>query len=270
MAKVDLKVVLLGQQSVGKSCLVDRYINSIFENTPKNTIGAAFAAKKIKVHSGRVVSLGIWDTAGAERFESLSRMYYNGAKAAILCFDPCDRKSFDKLKFWVEEVRETQPDCRIYIALTKCDQLEELPTVGTAQPDPDTEADDSTNGEDSSTMSRQFSAASLTSTSGRREVSDEDVAEYAKQLVVPRYGAPRVFVTSAKQGIGVHALFQTVAEDMAGMSQEPRQWPQDLRPTSPTIRAQEFRYPVRRASSPSSSTPAVPAFEKETPRSSCC
>jgi hypothetical protein len=56
-------------------------------------------------------------------------------------------------------------------------------------------------GEDSSTMSRQFSAASLTSTSGRREVSDEDVAEYAKQLVVPRYGAPRVFVTSAKQGV---------------------------------------------------------------------
>ena len=144
---------------------------------------------QIKVHSGRVVSLGIWDTAGAERFESLSRMYYNGAKAAVLCFDPCDRKSFDKLKFWVrlrtllhhififvlseamhmctirlhmhtdlsigahiavllqvEEVRETQPDCRIYIALTKCDQLEELPTVGTAQPDPDTEADDSTNG----------------------------------------------------------------------------------------------------------------------------
>ncbi len=52
-------------------------------------------------------------------------------------------------------------------------------------------------------MSRQFSAASLTSTSGRREVSDEDVAEYAKQLLVPRYGAPRVFVTSAKQGVSI-------------------------------------------------------------------
>ena len=46
----------------------------------------------------------------------------------------------------VEEVRETQPDCRIYIALTKCDQLEELPTVGTAQPDPEVDGDDSTNG----------------------------------------------------------------------------------------------------------------------------
>lgn len=53
----------------------------------------------------------------------------------------------------------------------------------------------------SSTRSRQLSASSIASTSGRREVSDEDVAEYAKQLVVPRYGAPRVFVTSAKQGV---------------------------------------------------------------------
>lgn len=64
---------------------------------------------QIKVHSGRVVSLGIWDTAGAERFESLSRMYYNGAKAAILCFDPCDRKSFEKLKFWVRAMGPLQP-----------------------------------------------------------------------------------------------------------------------------------------------------------------
>ena len=47
------------------------------------------------------MSLGIWDTAGAERFEALSRMYYNGAKAAVLAFDPCNARSFEKLKFWV-------------------------------------------------------------------------------------------------------------------------------------------------------------------------
>ena len=47
------------------------------------------------------MSLGIWDTAGAERFESISRMYYNGAKAAVVCFDPANARSFEKLKFWV-------------------------------------------------------------------------------------------------------------------------------------------------------------------------
>ena len=56
---------------------------------------------QVACKNGRVISLGIWDTAGAERFEALSRMYYNGAKAAVLAFDPCNAKSFEKLKFWV-------------------------------------------------------------------------------------------------------------------------------------------------------------------------
>ena len=44
---------------------------------------------------------GVWDTAGAEQFESLSKMYFHGSKAAAVCFDPCNRASFDKLQFWV-------------------------------------------------------------------------------------------------------------------------------------------------------------------------
>ena len=63
---------------------------------PRHTMMLQVACK-----NGRVISLGIWDTAGAERFEALSRMYYNGAKAAVLAFDPCNAKSFEKLKFWV-------------------------------------------------------------------------------------------------------------------------------------------------------------------------
>lgn len=63
---------------------------------PKHGMTVQVACK-----NGRVISLGIWDTAGAERFEALSRMYYNGAKAAVLAFDPCNAKSFEKLKFWV-------------------------------------------------------------------------------------------------------------------------------------------------------------------------
>jgi hypothetical protein len=64
---------------------------------------------QVKVRDGRVLSLGVWDTAGAERFESLSRMYYNGARAAILCFDACSAASFHKLKFWVR--RPLPPWC---------------------------------------------------------------------------------------------------------------------------------------------------------------
>lgn len=87
-------------------------------------------AVQIKVHSGRVVSLGIWDTAGAERFESLSRMYYNGAKAAILCFDPCNAKSFEKMKFWVRRYSSASLAFSVHAATH-----EERPTFCQSHPD---------------------------------------------------------------------------------------------------------------------------------------
>lgn len=53
------------------------------------------------VKGGKTITLGIWDTAGAEQFQSLSCMYYRQSRAAIVCFDPCSRASFEKLQFWV-------------------------------------------------------------------------------------------------------------------------------------------------------------------------
>ena len=48
-----------------------------------------------------VITVGIWDTAGAERFESISKLYYRGAKAALVCFDLTNKSSFKKVDFWV-------------------------------------------------------------------------------------------------------------------------------------------------------------------------
>ena len=59
---------------------------------------------QVTVESGRVISLGIWDTAGAERFQSISRMYYHGSKAAVICFSPSSQQSFAKAKFWVSKL----------------------------------------------------------------------------------------------------------------------------------------------------------------------
>lgn len=124
MTKVDLKIVLLGQQHVGKSCLVDRFLNSKFDAMQKNTIGAAFGAKRVYLPNGRGMTLGIWDTAGAERFESLSRVYYHSAGSALVCFDPSKLDTWRKLDFWVGELQENEPRCRIYLVETKSDLLE--------------------------------------------------------------------------------------------------------------------------------------------------
>lgn len=88
------------------------------------TIGAAFGAKKVSI-GGESVTLGIWDTAGSERYESMSRIYYRGAKAAIVCFDLTDTSSFDRAKFWVNELKQTEEECVVYLCGTKVDLVEE-------------------------------------------------------------------------------------------------------------------------------------------------
>jgi Ras-related protein Rab-24 len=75
-------------------------------------------AKKIVV-GGTSLTLGIWDTAGAERYESMSRIYYRAAKAAVVCYDLTNRSSFDKVKFWVEELLHNEDGCDLYIVGTK-------------------------------------------------------------------------------------------------------------------------------------------------------
>ena len=104
---------------------MDRYLNGRFLGAQKNTIGAAFGSKRVVMQDGQALTVGLWDTAGAERFESLSKVYYHGAGAAVVCYDPADRGSLEKAKFWVQELRETEPQCSIYVAACKLDLLRE-------------------------------------------------------------------------------------------------------------------------------------------------
>merc|ERR1712230_292978 len=104
--KVLLKVIILGDSSVGKTSLMNMYVNRKFNNQYKATIGADFLTKEVLVnHNGdqRVVTMQIWDTAGQERFQSLGVAFYRGADACILVFDVTSKKSFDALDTWRDE-----------------------------------------------------------------------------------------------------------------------------------------------------------------------
>lgn len=72
----------------------------------------------------KCVTLGIWDTAGSERYEAMSRIYYRGAKAAVLCYDLTDRSSFERAKFWVNELKTYEDNCKIYLCGTKHDMVQ--------------------------------------------------------------------------------------------------------------------------------------------------
>eukprot|EP01087_Luapelamoeba_hula_P013544 TRINITY_DN3866_c0_g1_i1.p1 TRINITY_DN3866_c0_g1~~TRINITY_DN3866_c0_g1_i1.p1 ORF type:complete len:212 (+),score=31.91 TRINITY_DN3866_c0_g1_i1:31-636(+) len=120
MAKVDLKVVLLGQHDVGKTCLVERYLNGRWKEDVAATVGAAFGAKKVVV-AGKPFTMGIWDTAGAERYESMRRIYYRSARAAIVCYDITKQDTFAKANFWINELRTNETECALYLVGTKSD-----------------------------------------------------------------------------------------------------------------------------------------------------
>ncbi|XP_061595151.1 ras-related protein Rab-24 isoform X2 [Cololabis saira] len=122
--RVDAKVVMLGKESVGKTSLVERYVHHRFLVGPyQNTIGAAFVAKPIQV-GDKVITLGIWDTAGSERYEAMSRIYYRGARAAVVCYDLTDSSSFERARFWVKELQNCEEHCKIYLCGTKSDLIE--------------------------------------------------------------------------------------------------------------------------------------------------
>jgi small GTP-binding protein len=106
---LEAKLVILGAQSVGKTSLVHRYVKNSFipPNKSQSTIGASFLTTRVHdPESGATIRLQIWDTAGQERFRSISKLYYRGADAAILCYDVSDRSSFEEMGRWLAELRD--------------------------------------------------------------------------------------------------------------------------------------------------------------------
>lgn len=100
--KVLLKVIILGDSGVGKTSLMNQYVNKKFSNQYKATIGADFLTKEIVVDD-RLVTLQIWDTAGQERFQSLGVAFYRGADCCILVCDVTTPSTFRSLDSWRDE-----------------------------------------------------------------------------------------------------------------------------------------------------------------------
>ncbi|KNC85691.1 Ras-like protein Rab-7a [Sphaeroforma arctica JP610] len=97
-----LDVIILGNSGVGKTSLMNQFVNKKFSSQYKATIGADFLTKEVIVDD-RVVTLQIWDTAGQERFQSLGVAFYRGADCCVLCYDVTVNKTFEALGSWRDE-----------------------------------------------------------------------------------------------------------------------------------------------------------------------
>ncbi|XP_050308928.1 ras-related protein Rab-7a [Anthonomus grandis grandis] len=100
--KVLLKVIILGDSSVGKTSLMNQYVNRKFSNQYKATIGADFLTKEVTIDD-KTVTMQIWDTAGQERFQSLGVAFYRGADCCVLVFDVTAPNTFKSLDSWRDE-----------------------------------------------------------------------------------------------------------------------------------------------------------------------
>ncbi|CAK7901691.1 vacuolar protein sorting-associated protein 21 [[Candida] anglica] len=120
------KLVLLGDSSVGKTSLVHRFATDNFDEHTANTIGAAFITKEYdSTNTDRKVKFEIWDTAGQERYRSLTPMYYRNAKIALVCYDLSNLDSFDKCKYWIDQLNTTEDNIQIKLVGNKSDLLAE-------------------------------------------------------------------------------------------------------------------------------------------------
>jgi len=115
------KLVFLGEQSVGKTSLITRFMYDSFDNTYQATIGIDFLSKTMYLED-RTIRLQLWDTAGQERFRSLIPSYIRDSSVAVVVYDITNANSFHQTSKWIDDVRtERGSDVIIMLVGNKTD-----------------------------------------------------------------------------------------------------------------------------------------------------
>uniref|UniRef100_A0A8D1FZZ8 Ras-related protein Rab-6B n=1 Tax=Sus scrofa TaxID=9823 RepID=A0A8D1FZZ8_PIG len=111
------KLVFLGEQSVGKTSLITRFMYDSFDNTYQATIGIDFLSKTMYLED-RTVRLQLWDTAGQERFRSLIPSYIRDSTVAVVVYDITNLNSFQQTSKWIDDVRTERGSDVIIMLIT--------------------------------------------------------------------------------------------------------------------------------------------------------
>lgn len=124
------KLVFLGEQSVGKTSLITRFMYDSFDTTYQATIGIDFLSKTVYLND-RTIRLQLWDTAGQERFRSLIPSYIRDSSVAVVVYDITNLVSFNQTTKWIDDVRKERGENVIIMLVGNKVDLENLREVPT-------------------------------------------------------------------------------------------------------------------------------------------
>ena len=126
------KMILIGDSGVGKTNILNRYVNDTFSETTKSTVGVELGTK-VEEYNNNKIKVQIWDTAGQERYKSITKTYYKGAKGAFIVYDITNKDTFKNVDKWIQDLREFgEDDAAILIVGNKSD-LEDKREVSTEE-----------------------------------------------------------------------------------------------------------------------------------------
>ena len=125
---ITCKVVLVGDSGVGKTCLIQRYVNDKYSDDTESTSASTYTYKTVEYKDyNKSISLDIWDTAGQEVYRAMARNFYLNASIGILVYDVRRRESFESIKdYWYDQLKQSgEENIVLGIAGNKCDLFQE-------------------------------------------------------------------------------------------------------------------------------------------------
>lgn len=129
----QIKFTFLGDVGTGKTSIISQFSTQTFELSPASTIGASNVIKSI-THNQQTFTLSIWDTAGQEKYKSISKMLYRDAQVIAIVFDVSKHSTFLSVESWHKSVIEISgPNVIIFIIGNKIDLFEELHQISTEE-----------------------------------------------------------------------------------------------------------------------------------------
>ncbi len=105
----EFKIILLGEFNVGKTSIIKRYIENNFNQSNEKNTNSNIYNKTIRIDNKTLVKLNIWDTAGEEEFNPLIKQHFQDASGSLIVYDISNKKSFNKIEKWINEIKEKSP-----------------------------------------------------------------------------------------------------------------------------------------------------------------